>query len=171
VHTLVVGVTLSGKSTLARQVLAECIRVGIPAIVYDPLISGWYGARVYGDETSFFAAIIEAANSGKQTLVIIDEADTLLSMSHRHNWWLLLRGRHFGLKIFVLTQRPSLVAPTCRGMCTQCFTFQVSKKDATLLVDDYAAPALINAPKLVQGEYLRAHWVNKLKVVDRGKVF
>lgn len=95
----------------------------------------------------------------------------MLTMAHRDNWWLFTRGRHFGIEACAITQRPTLIAPTVRGMCNDVFVFKVSKSDAQMLANDYAAQGLENASELDQGEFLRSSWKNKKKSVDKLKIF
>ena len=167
-HRLVVGITESGKTSLVKKFLSETKRL---AVIYDPLGSEWSeNCTAFHDERGFFEGLERLAVSGGG-YVVVDEADTLLSMAHKHNHWLLQRGRHYGFSVFVVTQRPALVAPTVRGMCGECYAFNISRKDAKLLADDYNAPELLKATNLPQGSFVRAYWSNKKRVAEIAKIF
>lgn len=167
-HLLIVGTTESGKSTLAKKYAQVALNKGKAVIVYDPLGYDWGdGALVFSDAGDFFRGL-STLNDG--ALVIMDEGDTLQGMNNRQNWWLMLRGRHYGFKCILITQRPALVSPTVRGMCTTCAVFLTSKKDAKLLGEDYAVN-LDLAPELKQGQYLDVSWKDGKRVVDKRKVF
>lgn len=170
-HKLIVGQTLSGKSTLAKQMEADSFAKGIPSIIYDPTLSpDWKSELVTDDEETFYHFLHVIAEESPNALVIVDEADTLLSMAHRHNWWLFQRGRHFGFECIAITQRPQLVAPSIRNNAPELFIFQSGKNDSAFLGDDYGVD-LSGAVDLQQGRFLWAHWKNGKKVVDSLRVF
>ena len=172
-HKLIVGVTESGKSTLARKMEADSNQRGIVSVIYDPTLNpAWCGDIVTADEDDFFFFLREVHEKKKcSILAIVDEADTIMSMSHRHNWWLFMRGRHFGIEAIAITQRPTLVAPTVRNNTSELYAFQIPKSDAQALADDFAAPGIVVASELPQGEFLRAYCKDRKKVVDRHRVF
>ena len=152
---------------------------GYAIIAHDPL-NGYWGeaAHVYDDALAFMRACHDIARSWVDdkrnwpVLVVVDEADLVLSQSDRHHWWIVKRGRHYAMKVIVITQRPALVAPTVRGQtASDAYVFNVSKSDAKLLADDCAASGLMAAPTLKQGEFLHAYWRDRKKIVDRGRVF
>ena len=158
--------------------VADALTREIIVVVYDPTLSEWstdtHDVRlVTCEQYDFLAELarIYAEGAPNGILAIIDEADTMLSQSHRGNWWLFTRGRHFGIECIAITQRPKLIAPTIRSNTDEVFVFNTSKSDASDLADDRAAPELIDAPKLAQGEFFRAYWKNKNKIVDKLKIF
>ncbi len=170
-HKLITGCTLSGKSTLAKLMVSDAKKRGIASVIYDPTLSEWDSEHITDGEHEFFYMLNDAHKKGFPVFVVIDEADTILSMSHRHNWWLFMRGRHFGFEVCAITQRPKLVAPTIRGNAGEFYVFAVAKSDAQELADDINADGLIIAPTLRQGEFLRAYWKDGKKVVDRHRIF
>lgn len=172
-HKLIVGATESGKSTLARAMVEDAAKRGVLVIVYDPTLNPAWGTEfVTDDEGQFFDWLYAAHESGeKSILAVVDEADTIMGMSHRHNWWLFQRGRHFGIEAIGITQRPKLVAPSVRGNVSEIYAFCVSAEDADDVAIGFAAPGLKGAPTLAQGEFLRARWVARKKVVDKLRIF
>lgn len=170
-HKLVVGQTLSGKSTLVKAMASEAVKRGLVLVVYDPTLSpDWETELVTDDEETFYDMLKAIHAEGAQAMVVVDEADTILGMSHRHNWWLFQRGRHFGFECVAITQRPQLVAPSIRCNAPELFIFQSGKNDAAFLGEDYGVD-LSSAPELVQGSFLWAHWREGKKVVDKRKIF
>lgn len=171
-HKLIVGQTLSGKSTLARSMANAAIREGLVVVVYDPTLSPDWGTDLVTDDEEYFFQMLEIVHAeGHSALVIVDEADTLLSMAHRHNWWLFMRGRHFGFELVAVTQRPTNIAPSVRGNAPELYVFQLGNSDATMLEQDYGAQGISAAPELRQGEFLAAKWVDGKKTVEKFRVF
>lgn len=171
-HKLIVGTTMSGKSTLARSMVEDANKRGILVLVYDPHESSeWKAEVVTSDEVEFMTALSESIEPNVKIFAVMDEAETILSMSHRHNWWLFTRARHYGIESCAITLRPKLIAPTVRGNVHEMYVFNLCRTDAQELADDFNAPGLAAAPDLVQGEFLRASWRDKKKVVDRFKIF
>lgn len=171
-HKLIVGTTMSGKSTLARAMVADAARRGIIPVIYDPHGSPeWDSEIITADESEFFTAVSESIGNGRKIFAVMDEAETVLSISHRHNWWMFTRARHYGIESCAITLRPKLIAPTVRGNVHEMFVFNLCRTDAQELADDFNAPGLADAPNLAQGEFLFARWVDKKKIVDKLKVF
>lgn len=171
-HRLVVGSTMTGKTTVARTLAAEAVRRGVAVTVYDPLNSDWHTDNVYTCEEEFFSAASSLANSGAKQLAIIDEADTVLNAGNRQRLWIATRGRHYGIELVLITQRPTLIVPTARNMCGELYAFRVSSSDAALLAQDFADDRIKDrAPALSQGQFLRSYWKNGKKELDIFRAF
>lgn len=158
-HILIVGATETGKSRLAKKLCETRVKsrkYGNTAhIVLDALGAYWGdGVEVVQSFEELHAAIIEYHADKIPLCVYVDEADIFLSMRNPENHWLLLRGRHFGVSVVVITQRPAMVAPSVRGMCATLHSFSVSEADAKMLANDYACPALA---KVLVGQK-QGHW-------------
>lgn len=171
-HKLIVGGTETGKSTLARGMESDAVKRGILPVIYDPTLNpAWESEWVTSDEGEFLEMLRAAHTEKRAILAVIDEADTILSMSHRHNWWIFMRGRHFGIEAIAITQRPTNIAPSIRGNASELFAFRIPKSDALALADDFAAEGIAKAAELAQGEFLRAYWKDRKKIVDKYRVF
>lgn len=167
-HRLIVGGSLTGKTSMAKTLAAHYANRGIYATVYDPLASDWPdGSIVTSDPEMFLAILRERNRDGQRQLVIVDEADTLLSQSDRPNWWLATRGRHYGLENIFCTQRPQMIAPTVRNQTHELYCFRVSADDANKLSQDFADARIQDAVNLDQGEFLWSRWENGKKVLDK----
>lgn len=171
-HKLIVGQTLSGKSTLARAMVKDAISRGIQPCIYDPTMNPDWGTEFVTCEPDiFFAWLRDFHAAGYKCVAVIDEAETILSQSDRRNWWLFTRGRHFAIECIAITLRPTLIAPTVRGNCAELFCFYINRNDAAILASDFGAPAVEKAYELIQGEFFRAAWKDKKKCVDKLKIF
>lgn len=171
-HIIIVGATETGKSRLAKRLCDVRSKTRdyqqTAHIVLDPLAADWgEGVEVVETFAELHAAIIDYHAEKIPLCVYVDEADNFLSMRQPENHWLLLRGRHFGVSVTVITQRPALVAPSVRGMCGTAHIFRISASDAKLLANDYALESIAQrAPALAQGQWLHVRWENGQKTLD-----
>lgn len=164
-HTLIVGITSSGKTTLAKVLAQKSKRT---KIIFSPTLdfSPAKNQQVFHTEEDFLAALYEAKNCD----VFIDEADTILpnviDMPHK---WLTQRGRHLGLRAFIITQRPAVLNKTIRANCAECYMFRLEEGDAKQILKDFA----INAPppNLAMRQFVYLYpGVQELRVVQMRKI-
>lgn len=136
-HSLYVGVTLSGKTTLARYISRQLRANGQTVGVFDPMGTptrggGWGdGAHVFNDESQFLAWVGD--DRVMRSHLFIDEADLVVNHARPENLWLLTRGRHYGFSVNLITQRPAMLHPTARGQATRLYMFRLARKDRQLL--------------------------------------
>ena len=154
-HSLYCGVTQTGKTTLAREHSRELHSRGHNVIVYDPVFTptagGGWGCKFY---TSDFDVLIEHLNYTREPWhVFIDEAGDHFTMSNRDNWALLTRGRHAGLHINLIVQRPKMLAPTVRTQCNRAYVFRMSPDDTTTVGEDFGHVQL-GKTLMDKGDYL-----------------
>ena len=174
-RALICGQSETGKSVLMMSRADAHIVDGFVAIVHSPMCKSepWpSGCELYESCDDFMSRCLQlAAHSQKmqaplKCALFIDEADILLGVVDRENHWLLTRGRHYFPYIYVITQRPKMIAPNVRGQCKELFLFQISADDARELSRDFAAD-LGEAPHLMQGEHLHVGWSDRVKTVTR----
>ncbi len=132
---------MSGKTTLARLIARHLGTLKQNVVVYDPLGTdtaggGWGETATVFDDLDLFLAFIESDQCGAAH-VFVDEADLVFSLDQKENHWLLRRGRHFGLTIYCITQRPVLVAPSVRSMCHRAYVFRLVQDDIKRVAADY----------------------------------
>jgi len=130
-HTLICGVTMSGKTTLAHKFAHELAAQGQTIIVYDPVMTptaagSWPpNALLFDDENQFFDYLVK--DEVNKAHVFIDESGDVFNLSKPWNFWLLTRGRHFGFSVFLIAQRPKMLAPTVRNQCGRAYVFSLPK--------------------------------------------
>lgn len=140
-HAIICGVTESGKTTLARTLSRRMCAQNQNVIVYDPVgtasAGGDWGknAVVFNDQEKFWEFI--SRDDVSHAHIFIDEAGDVFSISHRHNYWLLTRGRHFGFQVYLITQRPKMIAPSARAQCGVAYMFRLAKDDAREICADF----------------------------------
>lgn len=132
---------MSGKTTLARMLSRHLGTLNQKRVVYDPMGTdtaggGWGEGAIVFDELDPFLDYLESEQCGAAH-VFVDEADLVFSLDQKENHWLLRRGRHFGLTIYCITQRPVLVAPSVRSMCHRAYCFRLVQDDIKRVAADY----------------------------------
>lgn len=159
-HTLICGVTQSGKTTLAHALAARLVSQGQNVIVFDPVgtttaAGSWpASAIVFDDEEEFFGYLSRPDVCGAH--VFVDEAGEIFNLGKRHNFWLLTRGRHFGFFVYMIAQRPKMIAPTARSQAGRGYVFRLALEDLREIGGDFGHSNLIHET-LDTGDFLVLH--------------
>ena len=133
-HALIVGISYTGKSMLAKRIAA-----GLAAhnniIVYDPLQSANWpeSALLFSSPEKFLAHVEQAQNA----YVFVDEAKTLWDHDEKRADALLYKRRHQGLLVFLIAQRATMIKPNARNQCSRLYAFKQTSDDARALAGDY----------------------------------
>lgn len=148
-HNLIVGITGSGKSVLARSVIVPGWRArGYAVLVLDPLRQPWSGATWQTDHPERFLA---AARASESCVLIVDEAQETMRgtpQRERDMAWLATQSRNRGHIAYFIGQRAMQVPPNVRRMCTTAWCFRQSRPDAETLALELDVPAALEAPSL-----------------------
>lgn len=160
-HTLICGVTASGKTTLAHAIAAELAKHGHGIIVYDPVLSETAAGKwpeksvLFSDEEEFFEYL--ARPDVRNAHVFVDEAGEVFNLGKRHNFWLLTRGRHFGLQVYMIAQRPKMIAPTARTQASIGYVFRLAPADLKDVLADFGHGPDTVKKELDAGDFLCLH--------------
>jgi hypothetical protein len=164
-HVNILGMTESGKTTLAKNLAKKYAANGIRILVYDPLSDPDWIADFKTHDIDLF---LEEYWTSRQCAVFIDEAGEL-SLSHSNEILkTATRGRHWGHKNHYISQRGALLPRTLRDQCSSLFMFAQSLDDAKLYAAEYNSPELKTANSLKKGEYF---YTTRFEAITRGKLF
>lgn len=166
-HTLILGMTESGKTTLARKLARRYQHKGIPVLVLDPYRSSAWNADFLTDNPDSF---LEVVKDSKSCALFIDECGAFAESGFSDSLlWIATNSRHFGHNAHFITQRAQQISPTIRDQCSHLFLFKQSFDDSKLLTRNFATDELLAAPSLKKGEYIGK--VGLDGAVFRGKAF
>ena len=158
-HSLYTGVTQSGKTTLAREHSRALHAKGQKVIVYDPVMTatkgGEWGCDVITDNFDDLHNYLIDHHVKKQQAahIFIDEAGELFGVGQKENHWLTTRGRHYGLFVNLICQRPKMLAPTARTQCGRGYVFRLAPGDLDEVGEDFGHGQL-GKTLLDKGDYL-----------------
>ena len=152
-HVLITGMTMSGKTTLARELARQYQAQGVPVIVLDPIRDvQWTKCADYvTDDSADFMGAVMASQS---CAVMVDEAGEAVGQYAREMFALATRARHLGHRSHFITQRPAQINPTVRDQCSRLYMFALNADASKLLSRDWNSPAILKGPELDQGEYI-----------------
>jgi hypothetical protein len=164
-HSLIVGMSESGKTTLGKQIAAELNKSGKKVIVLDPMNDpGWKCNYRTSDPDAFLAVFWNTENTG--CYAFIDEAGDVVGKYDELMRQTATKGRHWGHSCTYLTQRGALLSFTVRAQCRHLFLFNTPIDDCKQLAKDFNEPRLIEAAQFKQGEYFH---VRRFAIGDAAK--
>lgn len=156
-HTLICGVTESGKTTLAHRLADFDAKEKKQIIVYDPVLTPtafgeWPDdAVIFTDKTKFVNYIARVRTDAVS--VYIDEAGDIFPQSDRDNLWIMTRGRHLGFSVTLICQRPKMILPSARHQCVRFCMFRLARDDMKEIAADTGHTDL-QRKNLDQGDFI-----------------
>jgi len=160
-HVLILGITQTGKTTLAFRLAQKYSATGVNVLVLDPdKRSGW-NADFLTDDPEAYLNVVKV---NKSCALFIDESGQMIGRYAKEMAWLATNSRKWGHKAHFITQRATQLDPTVRNQCTTIILFKQSLNDTKILSNEFVSTELEAAHTLNQGEYL-------CKISVDGKVF
>lgn len=144
-HTLILGRTESGKTTLAKAIVQQTERMGVTAIVLDPLATHW------GEQSKLVRSIddlIKEAVNSQRKLLVVDESTMSLDKFDSSQQWLTKTSRHAGHSALIIAHSITDIAPGLRSQCTQVFILGCTRPDAQFLANVYDDDNIMKCTKL-----------------------
>lgn len=152
-HSLILGQTESGKTTLAKRLASALHARGEHILILDPLNDPEWpsGDRTFRthDPEVFLAVLWKS----RQCHAFIDEAGDMVGRFDETMRKTATSGRHWGHSCYYISQRGAMVDTTVRAQCRHLFLFASSAKDCKVLAEEYNAPELIQVVDFPAGRY------------------
>lgn len=165
-HVLILGITSTGKTTLATDELVPLYKSqGTMIIVLDPDLRKEWGVPnlttlkkgesiTLGVMTDDPEKFLEICKANQSCALFIDESGQTIGRYAGQMQWVATNSRKWGHKAHFITQRATQLDPTIRAQCTSIFLFKQSVDDAKILAREFVAPQLMESCNLLRGEYL-----------------
>lgn len=152
-HALIIGQTLTGKTTLAKRLAEAYKRKQVGVIVYDPIGDpGWVCDRRLTSIKDF----LDVYWSSTGCMAFIDEAGNVCQQWDLDAVKTATKGRHWGHRNHYICQRASMISLTIRDQCSELFLFNSGPKDCKTHAEEWNCPAIAEkGPFLKRGEFIR----------------
>lgn len=164
---LIVGVSESGKTTLANRLIEKS---PVPVFVRDPIGADWVRCDGRFVDSDTLRELLEPLKKAP-CIVVVDEAADFFGMSQRENHWIFTRGRHEAILPIAIGQRIKMMAPNVREQASDLYVFESSIEAADILAEAYNMPELVRAPELSQGEFFHVRRVGGKRILTEHSVF
>jgi nicotinamide riboside kinase len=165
-HSMIVGITMSGKTTLAINLAEEFNKRGFPVLVFDPIHDARWKPHA-ALQTANKDEFLRAFYASKGCRVFIDESGEVASNQDQDIITTATRGRHYGHACVYISQRAPQIARNIRSQCFQVFAFRQHNMDAKLLAQEFGAEDLKQCSRLQRGEFIHSNGYETKK----GKIF
>lgn len=150
-HTLIIGITDSGKTTLAQRLAFVYKSKSVPVLVLDPFKSdNWHADYITDNPEEFLTIISQLRNCA----IFIDEAGDMIGRWGGVMNQTATKSRHYGHNAHFIVQRAKMLDISVRTMCVNIFCFKSSLYDTKELANEFVADNLTLAHTLKKGQFL-----------------
>ena len=164
-HSLILGMTESGKTTLAKSLAKHYKANGVGVLVLDPMADpDWECDFKTADADEF----LDTFWNSRSCAVFIDEAGDAVGRFDTVMQRTATKGRHWGHNCHYITQRGAQLATTVRDQCSHLFLFTSSLNDSKIHSNEWNQPEILEARNLAKGNYFHATRFGQL---ERGALF
>jgi energy-coupling factor transporter ATP-binding protein EcfA2 len=167
-HTLILGMTESGKSTLAKMLAQTLQKSGKTVVVLDPLSDRWAAKHVFDTP----AELSEFMSKNRACHVFIDESGQVFDEGRNSEFaWIVTRSRHLGHSVYLIGQRAIQIPKTMRDQTSKLYLFTSSVSDGKILADEFNRPELARCASLPQFQFFEVSRFGKAekRIVRPGK--
>ncbi len=154
-HVLIVGMTESGKSSLARAMARDYEQAGHTPIVLDVTRNrGWGSTAIsFCDPDEFLLYVRNPAKCLRQPIFIEESGLSVDKFDTRYQW-LTTFSRHHGLRCHIVAQRAEMVSKTVRSQCANLIAFGLPFDDAKAYAREYNGPEIMQCTTFRPGTYI-----------------
>lgn len=165
-HVLILGQTLSGKTTLAKRLASKYRENGIGVLVHDPIGDPEWDADF---RTASAAEFFRVYNESRGCAVFFDEAGETCIDYKSEITKTATRGRHRGHRNHYIAQRGTLILRTVRDQCSELFLFNSGMEDCKIHAAEWNAPIIkAEGAFLETGEYFHKQ---RMAEIQKGHLF
>lgn len=170
-HSLILGMTESGKSTLAKLLVAKLTASGKHTVILDPLGDPDWKAKIIVTDPDELSNYITKNTS---CYVFVDEGGEVFDNGNErgYNWW-GTRSRHAGHSFTFMSQRGTGIPKTVRDQCNRLYLFTSSLDDGDIHASEWNKPILARCNVLPQFSFYAANrygMVERYKIVNFNKI-
>lgn len=164
-HSLIIGMSESGKTTLAKIFARELKKRGKKVVVLDPLNDPDWGKVDFRTEDC--DEFLDYCKNNQNLYVFIDEGSESIGRYDVEMQWFATQSRHWGHSCFFITQGCTQIAPIIRGQCRVVYCFAVGESDTKLMAEEFRKKELKFLETIPQGVFYK---VSRFSELQRGVV-
>jgi len=164
-HSLILGMTESGKTTLGKILIKIHKAQGGKSIVLDPLGDPEFSADF---QTSDPGEFLKVFFNSRSCYVFIDESGDAIGHYNIEMSKTATKGRHYGHSCFYITQKITQIPPIVREQCGQVYMFASGVASCKLISEEFNSREFLNGSELKQGEFYQKGRFDKIK---KGNIF
>jgi energy-coupling factor transporter ATP-binding protein EcfA2 len=150
-HTLTIGPTGSGKTTLWKLKAQALMDRGVPVLLHDPLNNDYpchYKAKTP-------QALMERAKTLNHAHIIIDESGAAIGRNAEELQWFTTMARNYGHSTHLICQRAQQIDKTMRLQTERAFVFRVHSTDAKTVAEEFTRDEALAASTLDRYYFLQ----------------
>lgn len=152
-HSLFLGMTEMGKTTLARGMCSVYRARGFETIVLDPMRDPrWKASFLTADGDEF----LDIAKRSRKCMLFADEGSQSVGRYNLEMEWIVTQSRHWGHSANIICQGGTQLAVIIRDQCSHVFLFACGARTAKMLSEEFNAPDLELCVALKPREYFHA---------------
>lgn len=159
-HTLIIGMTMSGKTTLAKTIAKQLKSSNHKVAVLDPLGDPDFDADF---RTKDSAEFLEYAKTHQDHFLFVDESGVAMGRFNEPMNWLATTARHNGHLCTFISQGLTQLPPIVRGQCDRLFIFSCAKINTDLASQEWNEKKLAEIDKIPQYHFYLARRFHPLK--------
>ena len=164
-HTLILGMTESGKTTTAKVLIKKFKNQGVKSLVLDPLKDPGFNADYQTDNPDEFLRVVFSSRSCH---VYVDESGDAIGHYNPTMQKLATKGRHYGHSCFFITQKATQIPPIIRDQCSQVFLFGSGLQSCKAIAEEFNSKEFLRCTELRQGEFIHKTRFGK---ASKGNIF
>lgn len=146
-HSLIIGMTESGKTTLAKWFCRDLKKAGYKTAVLDPLLDEGWDCDFHTEDSDGFLAW--AKNRENRTaFLFVDEGSISIGRYNVPMEWLATMSRHWGHSAFFISQGLTQLPPAVRNNCGKLYLFACADSVNKLAAEEFNEKALRGADRL-----------------------
>lgn len=149
-HTLIIGMTESGKTTIAKILCKGLKKKKKKTAVLDPLLDNeWETDFITHDKDEF----LDYCKKSQNLYLFIDEGSESIGKYDVSTQWFATQSRHWGHSCFFISQGLTQMAAIIRAQCSRVICFAVSQSNIDIISEEWNIPELRGMPRLGKGEF------------------
>lgn len=163
-HCLIVGMTESGKTTLAKRIAKTLKSSGKLVAVLDPLQDeGWECDFQTQNPEEFLVW----AKGNRSAFLFVDESGVAIGRYNVPMEWLATQSRHLGHSCYFICQGLTQLSTIVRGQCRKLYMFASGSNATKTASEEWNESELQNAERLQKGEF---YVVSRFDKISKGRV-